>query len=479
MKALRTRAAPPAREAAPLQEMERPRVPAGAPGSGTPSRSGRFLVCFALTLLLCGLPAQAQSAKSLNINALTPPSLELMPGPHYWPRVRIWQGIPGITIAPNGRLWATWYTGLLGEGKGQNYAVLVTSDDDGKTWSKPVAVFDPSRNFLNADTGDPMLWTDPSGKMWWFVNRSMKVPNDVTGTCWGFCTDDPNVAKPVWHAPVLAGRGGGTLNKPCVLADGSWLHLFDCRQPKKEEPSLTRGAHVYRFAGYGKPFADVGCAVINESVFAEHMVVERKDKTLWMLARANTGIAQAESKDGGKTWIELAPFTQSFNVNTRFFFRRLASGNLLLVANDHPKARSNMTAMLSKDEGKTWPHKLVLDERESVSYPDGVESQDGCIYIVYDRGRYKKDMQEILLARITEADIEAGNLVNPRSTLKHVINRLADEGGGVHFDGETTKMREAFAKLFPDSLEAKKQLKAETGEKEDLLLKQPRSHDKE
>lgn len=421
-----------------------------------------------LALALAGatrLAANASEQPSLGITALTPPYLELMPGPHYWPRMRTWQGIPGITVAPNGRLWATWYTGLLGEGKGQNYAVLVTSDDDGKTWSKPVAVYDPSRNFLNADTGDPMLWTDPNGKMWWFVNRSMKVPDDVTGTCWGFCTDDPNVAKPIWHAPVLAGRGGGTLNKPFAFADGRWLHMFDCRQAKKEDPNLSRGAHVYRFVGYGKPFEDVGCAVIKDSIFAEHMVVERKDKTLWMLARAKDGIAQAESKDGGKTWIELEPLTKSFNVNTRFFFRRLSSGNLLLVVNDHPKSRSNMTAMLSKDEGKSWPFKLVLDERESVSYPDGAEGKEGAVYVVYDRGRYKKDMQEILIAKVTESDIVAGKLVSPQSYLKQTVNRLAEEGGGVHFDEETAKLREEFIKLNPDSTEAKKQMRAATADK--------------
>jgi hypothetical protein len=52
-------------------------------------------------------------------------------------------------------------------------------------------------------------------------------------------------------------------------------------------------------------------------------------------------------------------------------------------------------------------------------------------------------------------------------TRSHAL-RLADEGGGVRFNGETTKMREEFAKLFPDSPEAKKQLKAEAGEKADL-----------
>lgn len=425
----------------------------------------KFCFIFSLVFLTALLPgADAQSpTEAFKITAMTPPYLELNPGPTYWPRVRIWQGIPGITIAPNGRLWATWYTGLLGEGKPQNYDVLVTSDDDGKTWSKPVAVYDPSRNFLNGNTGDPLLWTDPNGKMWWFVNRSMKVPDDISGTCWGFCTDDPNVAKPVWNAPVLAGRNGGTLNKPFTFADGSWLHMFDCRQVKKDDSG--RGARVYRFAGYGKPFEDVGGCFFKDSIFSEHMVVERKDKTLWMLARTTYGIAQGESKDGGKTWTEREPFTKNFSVGTRFFFWRLNSGNLLLVVNDTPRGRSNMTAMLSKDDGKTWPCKLVLDERDSVSYPDGVQSKEGAIYITYDRGRYKKDMQEILLARITEADIEAGKLVSPRSYLKQTISKLADEGGGVHHDGETVEMIDEFIKLNPDSAEARKKMKLEPGEK--------------
>ena len=124
------------------------------------------------------LPA-AETNDPRPITVLTPPSLDLAPGPHYWPRMRTWQGIPGIERAPGGRLWATWYTGLVGEGKGQNYQVLVTSDDDGRTWSKPVAVYDPSRQLLGGDGGDGQVWLDPHGKLWWFVQRAMACPGGV------------------------------------------------------------------------------------------------------------------------------------------------------------------------------------------------------------------------------------------------------------------------------------------------------------
>ncbi len=147
------------------------------------------------------------------------------------------------------------------------------------------------------------------------------------------------------------------------------------------------------------------------------------------------------STDAGKTWREEdTPFTKSFNVNTRFFLRKLASGNLLLVANDTPKGRANMTAMLSADDGRTWPWKLVLDEREFVSYPDGTQPPDGSIYLIYDRGRYLFDAQEILMAKFTEADIKAGTSLGDTSRFKLQVSKLKDEGGGVRFSGETQEI---------------------------------------
>jgi hypothetical protein len=85
-----------------------------------------------------------------------------------------------------------------------------------------------------------------------------------------------------------------------------------------------------------------------------------------------------------------------------------------------------------------------LDDRPSVSYPDGVEAANGFLYLTYDRGRYTKDEQEILFAKITEADIRAGKFVNPASKLRQLINRLADTGGGVRISREPQEMLKEF-----------------------------------
>ena len=423
----------------------------GATNSRATWRPGRLVRCAGLAAALFGgLHAANPPQATFGITTLTPPRLDLNPHPGYWPRHRLWQGIPGIERAPGGRLWATWYAGPLQEGRGQNYQLLVTSDNDGRTWSKPVAVFDPTRQLLGGDGSDPHLWLDPNGRLWWFVHRVMPSPGLHPRSCWGFFTDEPDAVRPQWRGPVFAGHGN-SLNKETVLADGTWLHMGDPlgRGEKPAAPEVATGAHLYRFEGYDKPWVHHGHATFKDSPGpgTEHMVVERRDGSLWMLARIPKGIAQAFSTDKGRTWREIEPFTHAFGLGTRFFFRRLLSGSLLLVVNDHPKARANMTAMLSPDEGRTWPFKLVIDERQAVSYPDGTQDPAGAIYITYDRGRYNFDEQEILFAKITEADIRAGKLVSPQSRLKQVINKLRDDGGGVRFTGEAAEMVKEFQRL--------------------------------
>jgi sialidase-1 len=76
---------------------------------------------------------------------------------------------------------------------------------------------------------------------------------------------------------------------------------------------------------------------------------------------------------------------------------------------------------LSDDDGKKWSRGLVLDERVSISYPDGDQADDGRIYIIYDYLR--RTDKEILLAVVTEADIEAGRISDPRSRLRVMVNK--------------------------------------------------------
>ncbi len=373
----------------------------------------------------------------LGVTPLTPPTIRLNPPTKYWPRMRMWQGIPSLERSPGGRLWATWYAGPISEGREGNFAVLVTSSDDGRTWTNPVAVFDPSL-FGNGNRDgaiDAHLWIDPAGRLWWFVNRSLPLGDPLkTRSLWAFRAENCEDAGTEWHHPVFVGYGTG-LNKPAVLSNGDWLRPVDLFLP--QEPQRT---HYYLSRDQGRSYEFLSSVAINKVSYAEHMTVERMDGSLWMLARTTYGIAQLDSFDRGVTWVNDRPFTTGRGVNTRFFVRRLKSGAILMIYND-ARSRSRMTAQLSLDDGRTWPYQLLLDEREQVSYPDGVEGSNGFLYIAYDRGRYMKDQQELLFAKFTEEDIRAGRLINPESRLKQMINRLSDFDGGVHFDRENHKWR--------------------------------------
>src|SRR5262249_77789 len=133
----------------------------------------------------------------------------------------------------------------------------------------------------------------------------------------------------------------------------------------------------------------------------EPMIVQRKDGSLWMLVRS-LGIKETFSTDGGRTWTAVERTTIK-HPTARFFVGRLGSGTLLLVkhgALNEKARREKLTAFISEDDGRTWVGGLTLDERETVTYPDGVQAPDGKIYIVYDYNRTPDGA--VLMATFTE-----------------------------------------------------------------------------
>ena len=81
----------------------------------------------------------------------------------------------------------------------------------------------------------------------------------------------------------------------------------------------------------------------------------------------------------------------------------------------------NLTAFLSEDEGRTWPYRLMLDERNEVSYPEAIQDEAGRIYVCYDRSRTGE--KEILMATFTEEDILQGAFLSPESDQRRIISK--------------------------------------------------------
>ena len=269
---------------------------------------------------------------------------------------------------------------------------------------------------------------DPTGKLWLFWSQETSIALNKSRTSLNFAitTSDSGMADAKWTAPRPVSRGV-LMNKPMVTADGRWFFPMSTWFTEGSARAVTTTDH-------GATFIELGAANIlnpKQRNADEHSIVERKDGSLWMLVRGQfstadshtTGIGESISTDGGRTWSAVTASSIPHPVS-RFFIRRLASGRLLLVRHNPPndgKGRSHLTAYLSEDDGRSWQGGMLLDERFGVSYPDGVQSADGSIDVIYDyqRGRDK----EILMAVFTEADVLAGKPISPQSRLRVRVNQ--------------------------------------------------------
>ena len=359
--------------------------------------------------------------------ALVPVAPNLHPGSEYHTQTRLWQGIPSVERTPDGAFWATWYSGGKTEDP-DNYALIVRSADEGKTWSEPVLVVDPPGKVR---AFDPNLWTDPLGRLWFFWAQSYELFDGRVGV-WMIRCDEPAATSLQWTAPRRLCHGI-MLNKPTVLSTGEWLFPTALWAPSgwvaadstafSQFPNLDgeRFSSVYVTKDQGETFELLGRADVPERVFDEHMVVERRDGSLWMLVRTLNGIGESTSTDGGNTW-SAGRDSGLGGPCSRFFIRRLQSGRLLLVNHYEFTGRNNLTALLSDDDGATWPHQLLLDPRNDVSYPDGFQAPDGTVHIIYDRERY--GAKEILLASFTEQDLIAGQAASPQCRLQRLVSKI-------------------------------------------------------
>ncbi|MDO4575009.1 MAG: sialidase family protein [Planctomycetia bacterium] len=382
-------------------------------------------------VILCGQTLLAQDNPALDVPQVLAPLPE-----KYADEFRKFQGIPSLAVTSNEDIWVTWYTGGVTEDK-DNYVVLIRSRDGGKTWSKPLFAIDQPGEPRQYD---PSMWYAPDGKL--YLYWSQRPGHAWEADLWMMCTANPHDEKPVWSKPRFITQGV-MMNKPIADSLGRWILPVSvwnlpwagyapsengrptvARSPDRS-PNGPCGAWFVVSTDEGKNWTKLGRGYTppERALFDEHSIVELNDGRFWIMNRTNRGIGDFYSSDGGKTWTDFQE-SKIKHTSSRFFLRRLQSENLILVKNgpiDQDVGRSRMMAFLSKDEGKTWEGGLMLDTRNHVSYPDGDQTPDGTIYIVYDFER--QGAKEILCARITEADILAGKLVSPKSQLRILANK--------------------------------------------------------
>jgi hypothetical protein len=272
---------------------------------------------------------------------------------------------------------------------------------------------------------------------------------------------DPENEYTAWSAPRLLGNKNMSIMKPLIFPDGTIMRPMDdfSFHPFADNPDKVRIRFLKEDVD-GKPMFISELPADADASFAEQMPIVRRDGSLFTFYRARNGQKFAESFDGGMTWKLGGYYSMQFSIDTKCILKKLPSGRVLLVANDvqmkeengqnvffytdesgnqrelvknrilDRPARTRMTAYLSDDDGRTFPHKMLLCDDGQISYPSATLGKDGSIYIVYDQGRGVIGQHTIFLSRITEEDILAGKLVNSEGFLNNIVSRPSDQGGG-------------------------------------------------
>lgn len=372
-----------------------------------------FLLCTGIFLSACTSDKGSATAKSDTSSVAI-----LLNGPETDSRLkdRKFEQVPAIAGTADGKvMYVAWYSGGAAPGPG-NYVTVAASLDTGKTWLQDQLAVYPRQ--ASSRIFDPGLWRDKNGQIHLFYGSAKD------SLIWdGF--GGVNSVEITWdgskinHSVPERLNHGVMSNKPIYLASKD-MTLVPLYIDKPLSPDSTgtnypaSGAYILSH-NYSdskslkslKPYSEIKLPE-DIRIHDEPQLVEVSDDGAFMaLVRTTKGIYFTKSSDYGKTWSEVQPFTASGpTTSSRFYIGRLASGNILLIANNST-TRNNMTAFLSKDGGKTWPYTLLLDARENVSYPDADQSSDGTIHVVFDRDR--TGAKDILYCRFTESTMLRGN----------------------------------------------------------------------
>ena len=406
----------------------------------------------------------ASAVRRLNDLSLEPPIVITNTLPKYGYDRNTYAMNNGLAVTRKGRVWVSW---IGGEDGPMAYMLGAYSDDGGKTFGPPAFVIDPhfaGGRLYNLKVDRTALigniWYAPDGSLRIYVN-SVVQGWDGRGSTWEIVCRNPDAPQPAWEAPKYLWHGDQH-NKPEVTRDGTWLLPINYNGHVYAFPELAKffGCTLLASTDKGKTWTPRGTSRPSDYRkmfhYCEPSVVELRDGRLWMCIRTNdallnprspgdaNGLMEVFSTDGGRTWTPPVRSMGIEQIMSRFVLIRLRSGNLLFVKHGttptalpaltdaekreknpwvvHYTRRRELTAFLSRDDGKTWEGGLRLEPQGGMaSYPDGQQAADGSIWISYDFERTHDG--QIRLSRFTEQDVLTGKPVSPKSFLGRIAIR--------------------------------------------------------
>lgn len=353
----------------------------------------------------------------------------------------------GIAVTGGGRIFSAW---IGGEDGPESFLLLSYSDDGGKSFCDFPLILDPHGEelpfALNTHVGG--LWVDPKGRLWLFYQQSLGMW-DGKGAVFAIRCDEPDAEALVWSEPRYISPGA-VIKKPIVRRNGEWIlpvslwERWYISPPFEEchhEVDAIRGATVFASTDEGESWEYRGGVNFTDSCFNEHSVAEQPNGDLLMMSRCMGCMKRSVSSDGGRTWSpEEEYFKHVTGWSSMATLYPLASGNLLLIKHGRSMAhvteeRTHLTALLSRDGGKSFEGGLVLDERLRAAYPDACQAADGSILVQYDYLRKKES--KLYFARFTEEDVLRGGTLSPETDAVRLITGQKGPVGTAYtlFDG--------------------------------------------
>lgn len=319
---------------------------------------------------------------------------------------------PGsLCLLPSGKLLAVFTAKKM---QGPDESVGIYSEDDGKSWSPPQTLFggpvlSPTTTDLDESYGDPnIVIVDEKRVVILCVSLLYaKGALDLRRTrFWRRISEDGGETfGPVEELPRHKNYYVGTVHRGLHLQNDTLLMGYSWDMPAETETpavgeggmGFVSGALISKDKGLSwQPGEDIR---LNTEKASEHFVeaptgiaepsiVELPDGTLFLLGRtATTRLWQTFSHDGGQSWDVPTPSPlESHNCPAALL--RLQNGNILVVYNNDPLHRANLSVSLSTDGCRSWSEPKVFApfghiNIEEASYPASCELPDGTILVVF------------------------------------------------------------------------------------------------
>lgn len=356
-----------------------------------------------------------------------------------------------LQVMPNGDVLCVWFAGTQ-EGI-SDISIYISRLKNGESrWSQAKKLSDDPQ----CSEQNPVLFLTPQGELWllWTAQKSGNQDTAIVR-----CRKSTDGGENWGEISVLLDQPGTFIRQPIVIADnGNWLlPVFYCRVKTGEKWVGNYDVSAVKISqDQGKTWRDVD---VPESLGCVHMsIAKMADGGLLALYRSRWAdfIYKSISLDNGETWSK-PEATDLPNNNSSIQVTTLNNGHLALVFNnmsaegaserrlslydeiedddtttDEPTVvaldnaektafwgapRAPMTLAISKDNGKTWPIQINLDEGDGYcmtnnskeqlnrefSYPSVKQGVDGSIHVTYTYFR-----QAIKYVRLTPQQVELG-----------------------------------------------------------------------